>query len=218
MLEGSMASPLGQEELCKARRALAQLYRRHASRLRWWVARRLGMVVHLSADDVVQEAFCRTWERICQGELPEELWSSELWLYRWLCGTCWRIMHEAYRQRVYALAYPLEEPVPQEVEQEVDDSCSPLLPPLHGEEPYSPSAWECLQSTELEQLEKALQDEVFKLAEPYRTVLLLRYWEEWDWLKIAQQLRVSRQTLYRWHTHAVGLLRQKLMPYVFWRA
>ncbi len=203
------------EELQSARCALAQAYCRFASRLRRWVSHYLnGAAAYLSAEDVVQEAFCRTWERMCQGELAKELWDSQPRLYRWLRGTCRKIVHEAHRHRVYPLPGLTEGSEPQEL----GEPCWVAPFPPYSEALYSASAEESLCSMEREQLLGQLQDEVLQLAEPYRTVLLLRYWEEWDWLQIAQQLCVSRQTLYRWHTHAMGLLRQRLMPYVFWRA
>jgi len=206
-----MACPLTPEELHSARCALAQAYCRFASRLRRWVSRHLnGAAAHVGAEDVVQEAFCRTWERICRGEFAQELWDSELRFYRWLCGICHRILHEAHRHVVYPLPALAEEPELQEL----SERPSAVPPPVYPEALCSASAEEHLQSLERERLLERLQAEVFQLPEPYRTVLLLRYWERRQWSYIVGQLHVSRQTLHRWHTHALQLLRCKL--HAFW--
>ncbi len=202
-----MACSLTPEELQSARCTLAQAYCRFASRLRRWVSHHLnGAAAYLSAEDVVQEAFCRTWERMCRGELAKELWDSEPRLYRWLCGTCRRIVHEAHRHKVYPLPDLTEGSEPQELGKPHWVAPSPPYP----EELCTPSAEESLCSMESEQLLERLQEEVLQLPEPYRTVLLLRYWEHRQWLRIARQLHISRRTLHRWHAHAVKLLRHRL--------
>jgi DNA-directed RNA polymerase specialized sigma24 family protein len=110
--------------------------------------------------------------------------------------------------------YPLPALAEEPELQELSERPSAVPPPAYPEALCSASAEEHLQSLERKHLLERLQAEVFQLPEPYRTVLLLRYWERWQWSYIAGQLHVSRQTLHRWHTHALELLRCKL--HAFW--
>jgi RNA polymerase sigma factor (sigma-70 family) len=169
------------------------------------------------AEDIVQEALTRAWEKIVRGALPHEIWATESKLDRWLWQASEYILLEHQRrQKHHALPHGLlslneedAEALPNEVL-----PCgrgwslyrlSELARALHHEL-YAPSAAEAVEAAEEWRFCEQLHHRVGSLPEPYRTVLLLRYWEEMRWDEIAHRLQRSRRTVLRWHHRVVTML------------
>lgn len=207
------------EELQAAREAVTCWHRVRYRALRDWVALRLRAVPPaFKAEDIVQEALARLWEGILSGRVACSVWETENRLDCWLRHTCEHIISECRRKAQKALSTVSQPPIGEQGEPLAEDDrpgglslyqMSELSRWL-GQQLYSPSAEEALEREHTEAILGKVQENVCGLPEPYRTVVLRRYWEATPWQAIAGELGLSLRSLYRRHREALGMLHRHL--------
>ena len=135
--------------LSKDRKATAEFVTRFADRLYAYVRSRLAPH-HGEVDDLVQEIFLAAWENLSryQGTGP---------LQAWVIGIARHKVEDYYRARLRALE-PIEDP-------HQEHFVSSVVPEFH-------------LALEQDEMEAKTRSVLASLPEPYRLVLIWRYWEQ----------------------------------------
>ena len=128
--------------------------------------------------------------------------SLKTWIYR-------IALHEAANRRRWWFRHKAKETSIEPVEPEAmgaAENAMQLALTDHGESPFEKVAHH--------EIQQRVDAELRKLAEPYRTTLILRDLEEMSYEEIAEVLEISLGTVKSRLTRGRDMLRQRLTPYV----
>lgn len=155
-----------------------------------------NLILHIvgntaDAADVLQEVFVKVFKGISQFHGESSL---KTWIYR-------IAVHEASNQRRGWLRRRRREPVSLD-EESGRPSAPPSEAPQSGETPY--------QSLELAERREVVRRSLATLAEPYRTVVVLREIEDLSYEEIGQVLGIAEGTVKSRLMRGRELLRRKL--------
>jgi RNA polymerase sigma-70 factor, ECF subfamily len=151
------------------------------------------------AADTTQEVFLKVFRGMkhFHGESSLKTWIYRIALHEAANRRRWWFRHKAKETSIE----PVESEMPGGGEHEVQMALTD-----HGDSPF--------ESVVHHEVQHRVEEELRKVAEPYRTTLILRDLEEMSYEEIAEVLEISLGTVKSRLTRGREALRQRLAPYV----
>jgi RNA polymerase sigma-70 factor, ECF subfamily len=151
------------------------------------------------AADTTQEVFLKVFRGMkhFHGESSLKTWIYRIALHEAANRRRWWFRHKAKETSIEPTESEMPGPGEHEMQMALTD---------HGDSPF--------ENVAHHEVQRRVEEELRKVAEPYRTTLILRDLEEMSYEEIAEVLEVSLGTVKSRLTRGRDALRQRLAPYV----